>query len=296
MNRIAALLALLLAATPAAARNDELLESAERHAAAGSPHADEAQDQILSAYARMSLLDTEQAGKAGDADQEALADALWSLGNGYSMLGAHVLAAQAFQEAANRSRRKPWYRYDYAIELAAGGYASPARQAFDEASAAAPEHVEGVAQAAFYALVEGDAPRSIALHERVLELDLDEDRRAYPLIVRLLATRMAGLPMREAAKAVDHAGALDAWPGPVAQYLLGRERLKHVEIAATADRSMRQQQLCEALFYVGFRFELDGKRELAIRHYRAAIATQVVAYREHLAAQIRLQRLGQVER
>jgi tetratricopeptide (TPR) repeat protein len=94
-------------------------------------------------------------------------------------------------------------------------------------------------------------------------------------------------------KALEPLADVDAWPAPVARYLLGRQDIaKTLADAAKSDRqTVRDGQACEAHCYIGINAEREGKLELAREHYKKSVATKVTAFLEYDWCRLRLRQL-----
>lgn len=86
---------------------------------------------------------------------------------------------------------------------------------------------------------------------------------------------------------------MEKWPGQiVAMYLghIGTQEL--IKAAVDSDPKKQREKQCEAYFYVGEQLLIQGKKNEAIKMFRAAVATNVTKFVEHEAAKVELKRLG----
>lgn len=83
------------------------------------------------------------------------------------------------------------------------------------------------------------------------------------------------------------------WPYPVAEMLLGRltpEKL--LDAAASSDRGIQRDQLCEAHFYIGQKYLWEGRTEQARLAFEKSVAQEALPYSEYGYA---LHELGRVK-
>jgi len=86
---------------------------------------------------------------------------------------------------------------------------------------------------------------------------------------------------------------LQDWPGPVVSLYLGQSTPEATfAAAANPDPKRQQEQQCEADFYVGEHFLLQGVKSDAIRLLRSATASCPRSFYEASGAKAELQRLG----
>ena len=83
----------------------------------------------------------------------------------------------------------------------------------------------------------------------------------------------------------------DGWTSSVAVLLLGK--IEPDRFLAGAERGNRIGEICEAHFYVGQLYLLNGDRPRARNEFRRALGTCPTTYVEHTAADMELQKLGQ---
>ncbi|CAB5105330.1 hypothetical protein D3OALGA1CA_1694 [Olavius algarvensis associated proteobacterium Delta 3] len=85
---------------------------------------------------------------------------------------------------------------------------------------------------------------------------------------------------------------LSQWPGPVASLYLGNATAQQVLTAANHPVKRKQRELeCEAFFYVGQYFLLEGKTKSAADFFRKAVASNIHHFVEHRIAESELGRL-----
>ena len=114
---------------------------------------------------------------------------------------------------------------------------------------------------------------------------------AYSLIWRYVAEARAGV--------VDRAGLhnglaflREGWPKPLVLHYLGRMSEAAVLAAAAADARNRQEQECEAHFFLGQQHILAGANEAAVASLRQALALCPRHMVEYHATRVELSRLG----
>jgi len=86
---------------------------------------------------------------------------------------------------------------------------------------------------------------------------------------------------------------LTRWPGPVVALFLGQitpEAL--VAGAQDPDPTTQRERQCEAYFYAGEHFLIQGQRAPAVQMFQSAVATGVTSLFEHSSAKAELRRLG----
>jgi lipoprotein NlpI len=82
------------------------------------------------------------------------------------------------------------------------------------------------------------------------------------------------------------------WPGPVVQVYLGKIKSNDlVSLGRAANPKFADDRECEANFYLGERALLDGKRNEALAHFRAAVAIGAKTNFEYGGAALELSRL-----
>jgi lipoprotein NlpI len=86
---------------------------------------------------------------------------------------------------------------------------------------------------------------------------------------------------------------MEQWPGPiVAMYLGHLSQQEVIKAAVDLDPKKQREKQCEAYFYAGEQLLIQGKKNEAIKMFRAAVATNVTKFVEHEAAKVELKRLG----
>jgi lipoprotein NlpI len=86
---------------------------------------------------------------------------------------------------------------------------------------------------------------------------------------------------------------LDAWPAPVISLYLGELSPKALLDTATDSNANKQREKkCEAYFYIGQQLLIQGKKNEAVKIFRAAVATNAIDIVEHEGAKVELKRLG----
>jgi lipoprotein NlpI len=83
------------------------------------------------------------------------------------------------------------------------------------------------------------------------------------------------------------------WPGEIISLYRGKLSAQEALKAADDSNPKRQREKkCEAYFYIGQLLLTQGKKNEAIKMFRAAVATNVTEFVEHEAAKVELKRLG----
>ena len=120
-----------------------------------------------------------------------------------------------------------------------------------------------------------------------------EPANPYRLIGLYLAQARAGDGDRESLASRSSPLDLAQWPGPVIALFLGTSTPDAVTEAAR-DREPRRQRArqCEAYFYLGEYFLVQGQRGQAVGLFRAALETGFPTLFEYVSAQAELKRLA----
>lgn len=115
----------------------------------------------------------------------------------------------------------------------------------------------------------------------------------YGAIWLFLARTRAGQSGRDELKSKTTKNDMRAWPGPVVSLYLGTVTPQAVLDAAVDQEPQKQREkLCEAYFYVGQHHLIRGRRDEAIRMFRAAIDTGVTTCIPYVGAKAELKRMG----
>ena len=161
---------------------------------------------------------------------------------------------------------------------------------YDEAIALDPDY-----QLAFYnrALARFDQGLYIAsVPDFVRAVQLDSSS-TYRVLGLYLAKARGGDVDRESLAANAAQLNLTRWPGPVVALFLGQitpEAL--VAGAQDPDPTTQRERQCEAYFYAGEHFLIQGQRAPAVQMFQSAVATGVTSLFEHSSAKAELRRLG----
>ncbi|HEY7610186.1 MAG TPA: tetratricopeptide repeat protein [Alphaproteobacteria bacterium] len=114
---------------------------------------------------------------------------------------------------------------------------------------------------------------------------------AYSLLWRYVAEARAGV--------VDQAGLergsgqlREGWPKPLVLHFLGRLPRADVLATAAADTAKRQEQECEAHFFLGQKHILAAAKEAAVAELRQALTQCPGHMVEHHATRVELRRFG----
>lgn len=217
------------------------------------------------------------------------------LGRGWSYLelGRLDQAVGDFTRAINRAPGladgylgRAWaYERKGSLSLAAGDYGELLRLDPANAHAAISRGIIGFQQGRFTA-----AARDF---DRVVQGG-DPGLAAFALIWRHVSQLRTGgdgaADLAVAAANID----LAAWPGPLATHFMGRggedRIMAAVEKAVT--RQERLKRACVAHFFLGEAALAGGDAKRAEEHFRAAVDTGVVGYRQYWVAKAELDKLG----
>ena len=115
----------------------------------------------------------------------------------------------------------------------------------------------------------------------------------YGTLWHYLATMRAGRDGKKGLQELVGDRDLKPWPGIVARLFMGQATPEEVLAAVKGDakQSLRMQQ-CEAQFYVGQYYLLNGERERAREAFGKTVDTGVKMYIEYMYAQVELERLA----
>ena len=115
----------------------------------------------------------------------------------------------------------------------------------------------------------------------------------FVVLWRYIAGVRAGEKVRDQlskdAKRLD----LSKWPGPVLELFLGDRSANGVLEAAQENTFQSlEESLCEANFYIGQYHLLNGNMIVATEHFRETLSTKITNFKEYVAAEAELRRLG----
>ena len=83
-------------------------------------------------------------------------------------------------------------------------------------------------------------------------------------------------------KDLDKAADRSAWPGPIVQMLLGQITASEViELAQDSDPAKTRENLCEAFYYTGVFYKLQGKIKKAKAMFSECARTEIRHYNEY---------------
>jgi lipoprotein NlpI len=120
----------------------------------------------------------------------------------------------------------------------------------------------------------------------------DHEQAAFHRLWLLIALQRGGQPLDPALRAAIENKADGDWPRPLAALLLGnRKPVDVLRIAQGKSGDERLMALCEAHFYIGQHYLIQGDPVRAQEHFERAIATRVILYVEYVAAAHELKRL-----
>ena len=115
----------------------------------------------------------------------------------------------------------------------------------------------------------------------------------YRVIWYYLALERAGA--NAMVELVNYTDKIDAnrWPGPVVKLFLGQVGPRDVmaSLEGLSGDKLREQQ-CEALFYLGQYFIIEGDPETATTLFRQSLDTGITNFIEYTGAKAELERLG----
>jgi len=248
------------------------------------------EDEILIGMAMLSMLAHKQ-----DAEGKCLSDACvhdrsdiyGEMALAYSRLGLHGLALRLYRAAGQDLPDDADAHYNIGVELESTQQTDAAAKELAKAAELSAgkdkKAEEGIAR--FY-LLAGKLDLARAHFEHCQLADGDPDLAQY-CALGLLLTTAHGADDR-----VPPPPAGAPWPGPLLSYQRnGNEAALAAAIAHTDDATKRRQHLCEALYYAGERELQAGRRELALRFFRAGVAQRVESFWEHFAALRRIEQL-----
>jgi tetratricopeptide (TPR) repeat protein len=271
-----------------ASASEPLLNIAANQEFPDSPHRVSGEHNLASAMGMMSLVDPQHLEQGGStADKRDFARALSQMATGYMQLGADALAVNALQSAGK-------YSDEFVFELAeaqfAAGQSADSLATFDKALSARPDNASGATSFAFFLLMDGNADRATAVLRNVLTSNAAQTDRSYAQVLLVIAAKIAhrdpGQALGESYADVNE----HLWPAPLRDVLL-KGNTRDIEFMLKLDKTLFQDRLCEALFYVGFAHEIEGKVDLAKQYYNAALNTRAAGIRPYVAARMRLSAL-----
>ncbi len=126
------------------------------------------------------------------------------------------------------------------------------------------------------------------------ELSLTVGGPTYDAVVWLYLARKrqgkrVGRELFDYVRRVD----LRPWPGPIVRFFAGRLTEEKVfEAAKLAKGRAKEDSECEAAFYVGQKYLLQGDAEKAASFFRRAVATRRITSHEYVGARAELKRMG----
>ncbi len=185
------------------------------------------------------------------------------------------------------------YRFTYGTILLGAGQAGEALQVFERAAQLSADKID-----AFHQRLMG-----VALHylgrerEAVVQLTQsfdasDGEAALYSALWQHLAAKRSHAASSVLESQLDRV-MVRTWPYPVAEMLLGRVSPDQLLVRAESDdKGMQRDRLCEAYFYIGQKYLLDGQKEQARSAFEKSAAQEVFPFGEYGYA---LHELGRVK-
>jgi len=165
---------------------------------------------------------------------------------------------------------------------------------YDKAIALDPTFQLAYYNRAFARFDQGLFSASVPDFARAVELD---PSRTYRVLGLYLAKARAGDVDRKGLASNAAQLNLTRWPGPVVALFLGQITPQAMIAAARdPDPSMQRERHCEAYFYAGEFYLIQGQRAAAVEMFQSAVATAVTSLFEHSSAKGELRRLGGIGR
>jgi lipoprotein NlpI len=113
-----------------------------------------------------------------------------------------------------------------------------------------------------------------------------------PLWLYIMQARSGGDPSSSLERWASGKDFTD-WPGElISLYRGGLSAQEALKAADDSNPKRQREKKCEAYFYIGQLLLTQGKKNEAIKMFRAAAATNVTEFVEHEAAKVELKRLG----
>jgi lipoprotein NlpI len=165
---------------------------------------------------------------------------------------------------------------------------------YDEAIALDPDYQVAFYNRAFARFDQGLFSASVPDFARAVQLD---PSRTYRVLGLYLAKARAGdVDRKGLASNAAHLN-LTRWPGPVVALFLGQITPQAMIAAARdPDPNAQRERHCEAYFYAGELYLIQGQRAAAVEMFQSAVATAVTSLFEHSSAKVELRRLGSIGR
>lgn len=218
------------------------------------------------------------------------AQALNERGVQYDHLGRHAAARTDFELAMSLSKSTN------EIENAAAVNAIELRdfdRAIELANAVlqrAPSDSQALNSRALARYFKGEFGVAKADFEELLK-DRAAVRRGYPIVWLALATRRAGQSTAPLQGQFPADQLPTDWPRPLIELVLGNTSVDAVITSAKAAK-LPLEPLCEAYFYIGEKYHVEGDTSQAGEYWRKSADLGVVEFVEHGAARFRLASVG----
>jgi lipoprotein NlpI len=165
---------------------------------------------------------------------------------------------------------------------------------YDEAIALDPDYQVAFYNRAFARFDQGLFGASVPDFARAVQLD---PSRTYRVLGLYLAKARAGDVDRKGLASNAEQLNLTRWPGPAVALFLGKITPQAMIAAAQdPDPTMLRERHCEAYFYAGEFYLIQGQRAAAVEMFQSAVATAVTSLFEHSSAKGELRRLGGIGR
>lgn len=200
--------------------------------------------------------------------------------------GLHAEAATDFAAAVELGGER--YRRSLGHALVNLDRHDEAMRVFDDAVEKNPRDPENYYYRGRTHFDRGDYAAAEADIEKALAID---PGRAFYVLWHYLAQASAGKDARPAlarnAAQID----LEDWPGSVVRLYMGLIGPQEVSPARNPIQWQELGHLCEAKFFLGHYYRLQGMTERAEAEFKAALATGVIEFLEYHHAKVELKRL-----
>jgi len=229
---------------------------------------------------------------AGDLDDQQLAEAFRNRGVARNDLLDYPAALQDFDRAISIQQVNPQYYEDRAIVyLKLRDYAK-ADTDLDMTLGLDSKRASAYREKGRLAAYQGDFERAVPEFRRAIQ-NSEGEAAIYGVLWLHIALSRAGQGQRTLLQ--ELAGQMNpgVWPYPVVQMFLGEVTVQAaVEAGGSPIAGQDLMRKCEAWFYAGEKYLIDGDLEHAREAFRLAVATDVTDFLEYDWAARELERLG----
>ncbi|HYB73596.1 MAG TPA: tetratricopeptide repeat protein [Candidatus Sulfotelmatobacter sp.] len=228
--------------------------------------------------------------RSGQLSDQELASAFHGRGIAYGRTGDYDRAIQDFDQALRLNPNLADALNNRGVAYQFKGDYDRAIQDFDQALRLNPNHADAFTNRARVRFYQGKFREAVPDFAKAVGLVPNDP---YTIIGLYLAQARAGQDGRADLTRNAARLSLKEWPAPVVSLYLGSTTPQAVLDAAKAPDARRQrEQECEAYFYVGQHHLIQGRKDEAIRMFRASVATGVTIFVEYEWARAELSRLG----